>query len=81
MEAKDTSPTYQAFVDRYGITDAYELEAMKPADLVQALESAIDEVLDIDLYNQEVAKEETDSARIIAVQQQTEQFFKSLKLE
>jgi ParB-like nuclease family protein len=81
MEAKDTSPTYPAFVERYGFTDAYELEAMEPADLAEALKSAIDHVLNIDLYNQELGAEESDSAQIIAVQQQAEQFFKSLNLE
>jgi hypothetical protein len=80
MEAKDTSPTYQSFVDTYGITDAYELEAMDPADLARTLETAIEEVLDIDLYNQELAAEEADSAQIIAVQKQAEAFFKSLQL-
>ncbi len=80
MEAKDTSPTYSAFVDKYDITDAYELEAMDPGDLAETLTKAINEVLDIDLYNQELAAEEADSAQIIAVQQQAEQFFKSLNL-
>ena len=80
MEAKDTSPTYQSFVDTYGITDAYELEAMDPGDLARTLETAIEEVLDIDLYNQELAAEEADSAQIIAVQKQAEAFFKSLQL-
>jgi hypothetical protein len=80
MEAKDTSPTYSAFVDKYGITDAYELEAMEPADLADTLRSAIDDVLDIDLFNQELEAEESDSAKIIAVREQTEQFFKSLNL-
>jgi hypothetical protein len=80
MEAKESSPTYQAFVDRYGMRDAYELEALAPADLAATLETAIKEVLDIDLYNQELAAEEADSQRIIVVKKQTEQFFKSLKL-
>lgn len=69
------------FVDKYGITDAYELESMNPSDLAEKLESAIEDVLDIDLYNQELAAEEADSMKIFAVQQQTEQFFKSLNLE
>jgi hypothetical protein len=80
MEAKDTSPTYQSFVERYGITEAYELEAMDPADLADTLETAIKEVLDIDLYNQELAAEEADSAQIKGVQQQSAAFFKSLNL-
>jgi ParB-like nuclease family protein len=80
MEAKDTSPTYQIFVDTYGVTDAYELEAMDPADLARTLEIAIKDVLDIDLYNQELAAEEADSRRIIAVQKQATKFFKSLNV-
>jgi hypothetical protein len=81
MEAKEDSPTYNEFVDRYGITDAYELEAMEPDDLAETLENAIEDVLDVDLYNQELEAEENDSAEIIKVRKQTEQFFKSLKLE
>jgi hypothetical protein len=80
MEAKESSPTYQSFVDKYGITDAYELEALDPGDLANILSEAIEGVLDIDLYNQELEAEENDSAHIIAVQQQTAEFFKSLKL-
>jgi hypothetical protein len=35
MEAKDTSPTYAASVERYGITHAYELEALAPATAIE----------------------------------------------
>jgi hypothetical protein len=80
MDAKEESPTYNAFVERYGITDAYELEAMEPENLADTLRDAIDDVIDIDLYNQELEAEEADSAEIIAVRKQTEQFFKSLNL-
>jgi hypothetical protein len=80
MEAKDTSPTYTAFVDRYGITDAYELEAMEPSDLAVSLTAAIDEVIDIDAFNGEVAKEQADSQQIVGVKKQAREFFKSLKL-
>jgi hypothetical protein len=102
MEAKDTSPTYAAYVEKYGDklrelraerlgisvddidpndpVDAYELEAMDPADLANALEDAVKEVLDLDLFNEESAKEEADSKQIIAVRKQTEGFFKSLNI-
>jgi hypothetical protein len=80
MEAKHTSPTYDAFVQKYGITDAYELEAMEPADLAETLKSAIEEVLDLDLYNQELAAEQADSVQIIAVQEQVVRFLQSLNL-
>jgi ParB-like nuclease domain len=80
MDAKEESPTYNAFVERYGITDAYELEAMEPEALAGTLRDAIDDVLDIDLYNQELDAEEADSAEIIAVRNQADQFFKSMNL-
>jgi hypothetical protein len=87
-EAKDSSPTYPNFVAKYpelinpetGIADAFELEPLSPTDLAQPLEDAIADVLDVELYNQELEAEETDSTKIIAVQQQTLEFFKSLKL-
>jgi hypothetical protein len=80
MEAKESSPTYRSFVNKYGITDAYELEAMDPGDLVDTLTEAIKDVLDIDLYNQELEAEEKDSAQIVAVQERATEFFKTLKL-
>jgi hypothetical protein len=76
-----TSPTYDAFVSKYGITDAYELEALEPEDLKKLLESAIDDVIDIDLYNEELEAEEEDSRKIIAVQEKVNEFFRSLNLE
>ena len=80
MEAKDTSPTYAAFVERYDITDAYELEAFPPAELARTLDAALKDVLDLEAYNEELAAEEADSVQIIAVQQQAQAFFSSLNL-
>jgi hypothetical protein len=80
MKAKEKSPTYSEYIERYGTENAYELEAMEPADLVNTLRSAIDKVLDVDLYNMELAAEESDSAQIIAVRRQAENFFRSLSL-
>jgi hypothetical protein len=80
MEAKEDSPTYQAFVDRYGITDAYELEALDPADLQEILTDAIEEVLDLEAYNAELEAERQDAAQIIAVQQKVTEFLNSLQL-
>jgi hypothetical protein len=80
MEAKETSPTYWSFVQKYGITNAYELEAMEPSDLAETLEAAIKEVIDLGLYYQELSTEEADSAQILAVKQQVERFFQSLNL-
>jgi hypothetical protein len=80
MDAKKKSPTYKAFVRRYGITDAYELEAMEPNDLQLALESAIDEVMDLDLYNEDLESEGKDSAEIVAVQNRAREFFADIEL-
>jgi hypothetical protein len=60
---------------------AYELDAMDPGDASAVIHSAIEAVMDIDLYNQELAAEEADSAKIIAVQEQAEQFLKELKID
>jgi hypothetical protein len=81
MEAKPKSPTYRAFVRKYGITDAYELEALAPSDLVAILKDAIEQVIDLDLFNQELAAEEADSAKIIAIRQRSAEFFGSLCLK
>ena len=78
MEAKETSPTYRTFVEKYGITDAYELEALAPSDLVSILKDAIEQVVDLNLFNQELAAEEAESAKIIAMRQRSAEFFGSL---
>jgi hypothetical protein len=80
MKAKKKSPTYSTYVERYGTTNAYELEAMEPADLIAILRAAINSVMDIDLYNQECAAEESDSSQIIAIRQQAEHFFRAMDL-
>jgi hypothetical protein len=67
-------------VDRRQTRDAYELDALVPSDLADILKAAILDVIDVDLYNQELAAEETDSAQIVAVRQQADAFFKTLKL-
>jgi hypothetical protein len=80
MDAKESSPGYDAYLEEYGITDAYELEALQPEDLKGLLESAIDDVIDLDLYNHELEAEEADSTNIIAVQQQVHEFLRTLDL-
>ena len=38
-------------------TDAYELEALEPSDLVSILRDAIEQVVDLNLFNQELGVE------------------------
>ena len=80
MEAKKKSPTYDAYVRKYGTTNAWELEAVTPGNLVDLLTNAIDEVIDTDLFNQELAAERADEAKLVAIQEQCMAFFKSLRL-
>ena len=80
MEAKEKSPTFDAYVEKYGTTDAWELEALAPADLVDVLTRSIEEVIDVDLFNQEARAEEADAAQLVAIQRRCAEFFRSLKL-
>jgi hypothetical protein len=77
MEAKDTSPTNDAFVDKYGITDAYELEALEPADLQQILEDAIEEAMDTDAYRAELEQEKRDAVGVVAAKRLVTKFLKT----
>jgi hypothetical protein len=81
MDAKQSSPTYEAYMRKYATTNAYELEAMKPGDLAEELDEAIQKVLDIDLFNEELAQEEQDSGQIVAVRRQVEEYLKDLNLD
>ena len=80
MDAKENSSNYREYVERYGTTDAWELEALAPGDLVDVLTDAIDELVDIELFNQEVDAEQADSAKLVAIQEQCAAFFKSLRI-
>jgi ParB-like chromosome segregation protein Spo0J len=77
MEAKETSPTYASFVEKYGITHAYELEAMRPADLQEALRTDIEAVMDMNAYRAELAQERKDAASIAAAKSLMIDFLKN----
>jgi hypothetical protein len=81
MDAKETSPTYKEFVERYGMTEAFELEALEPADLQHILENAIEDVMDMDAYREELKQEQHDSAGIVAAKQMVSEFMKTVSLE
>jgi hypothetical protein len=77
MEAKDTSPTYNDFVEKYGITDAYELEALEPSELQQILEDAIENVMDMAAYRAELDQEKKDAVDIVTAKQMVVEFLKT----
>jgi hypothetical protein len=60
MKAKKTSVNYAKFSAKYG-DGVYELEAVPPAKLQEILTDAIDGVLDVDLFNDEIDAERSDA--------------------
>jgi hypothetical protein len=63
--AKETSSNRDWFVERNSGDDTvYELEALDPADMLHDLEDVIRNVLDLDLFNKEVAAEREESPRL-----------------
>ena len=80
MEAKESSPTYAEFVEEYGITAAYELEALEPADLQQVLVDAIEDVMDMDAYDAELEAQKKDAIGIMAAKKLVLDFMKTIEL-
>jgi ParB-like nuclease domain len=76
-EEKDIS-TKRAYEEKYGTTDAYELEAMEPAALQAALTEDIDSVLDKDAYNAELDQEDKDAVAIQARRAVVADFLRTL---
>jgi hypothetical protein len=76
-DEKDIS-TKRAYEEKYGTTDAYELEAMGPAALQGALTEDIDSVLDIPAYNAELDQEDRDAVAIQARRAVVADFLKTL---
>lgn len=65
-QAKKSSAQYAKFVEKYGTNDVFEVEALEPEHLEQILSEAIKDVIDTDLFNQEVLQERKDAAQIAA---------------
>jgi hypothetical protein len=65
-KAKVTSSRHDDFVERHG-DDVFELEAVPPDQLQAILRRAIDGVLDVPAFNQELDAEKRDAARLEGV--------------
>jgi len=76
MEAKKTSPTYRRFVEKYRMTDAYELEALAPAELIGLLRAAIEheKVLIRERFDEQKEKEKADKEKVKRLRKKTEEF-------
>jgi hypothetical protein len=66
--AKESSSNHEWFVKRNGGDDTvYELEALEPENMLGDLESVVQSVLDLDLFNREAAIEQEEAAHLAAV--------------
>jgi hypothetical protein len=79
MEAKEKSSRYRKFVNRHG-RSVFELEALPPETLQRILREAIDTVLDLQLYNSEIARERSDAAYLAGVRKTVLDALQSLNL-
>lgn len=61
MKAKAGSASYAAFTEKHG-DDVYELEALAPVDLQEAMRASIRSVLDIEAFEHELMQEQVDAA-------------------
>jgi hypothetical protein len=65
--AKESSSNHDWFVDRNrGDETVWELEALNPADMIRDLDNFIRSVIDVDLFNREVAVEMEEAAYLAA---------------
>jgi hypothetical protein len=76
MDAKTTSPTYESYVAKYGTTAAVELEALEPAALQEIVVGAIESVMDMDAYAEELRREREDARTIVATKRQVLNFMR-----
>lgn len=72
VEAKEDDARYKEFVEKHG-TNAYELEALDEDVLQDMLRTAIDSVIDIDAFNEELEAERRDAAFLEGVRRQVSQ--------
>jgi ParB-like nuclease domain len=85
--AKETSSNYDWYVERnrdwfvengYEVGTVWELEALDPADMLRDLDGVIRAVLDIDLFNAEVAREREDAVYLEALGRRAPEILRGL---
>lgn len=74
MEAKKTSSRYKAYQQRYGTDDVFELEAIAPSTMQSALTSAIESVMDVVAFNEELEAEKRDAAKLACLKGEVVEF-------
>jgi hypothetical protein len=78
MEAKETSSKYKKFVDRHGSTDVFELEAVDPVVMQRATSDAIEASIDLARFNEELAAEKYDAAKLAAMKSLASEAFSGM---
>jgi hypothetical protein len=68
--AKDTSSRYKSFVERTGDTKTWEVESLEPDYLVEQIQAAIEENMDMDVFNAVLEQEETDCEQLVEIREQ-----------
>jgi hypothetical protein len=63
-------------VAKYGTTAAVELEALEPAALQEIVVGAIESVMDMDAYAEELRREREDARTIVAAKRQVLNFMR-----
>lgn len=81
MKAKESSSRYESFVARYGDCDIYEMEALRPKELQAILEETIQNVIDRDAFEAELAAEKQDAHFLAGVRRQVVESVRGILIE
>ncbi len=67
MEAKESSSKYKKFMKKYGENFVFELEAVPPPLMQSTIAAAIEATIDLSKFNEELAIEKQDAAKLQAM--------------
>ena len=67
MKAKRTSSSFEKYVQQRGTDEVFELEAVAPPEMQDAVESGIIGCLDLEAFDREVEREKKDAVKLGAV--------------
>ena len=80
LRAKKSSSNHAKFVKKHG-DDVWEIDALPPDTLQEILTEAIESVLDMEAFNQEVESEQTDASWLSGVRRTVLQTLREADLE
>jgi hypothetical protein len=80
MEAKESSSRFSKFFKKYNSKQVFELEAVAPLQMQEAIEKSIRSAIDLNAFEQEVQKEKQDAVRLSGMKATAKEFFENLDL-